>query len=64
MIPAGCSSKLKEALSVFKRQALCATKLKLIHPLTTEELIIEVPPADDFKNLLSVMQEDLSSNEE
>ncbi|MBT7275722.1 MAG: 23S rRNA pseudouridine(1911/1915/1917) synthase RluD [Woeseiaceae bacterium] len=63
MIPAGCSSKLREALSVFKRQALCATKLKLIHPLTTEELIIEIPPADDFKNLLSVMQEDLLSNE-
>ena len=64
MIPAGCSSKLKEALNLFKRQALCASKLELIHPLTTEELTIEIPPAEDFKSLINVLQEDLSSNEE
>ena len=63
MIPSGCSSVLKEALSSFKRQALCASRLELIHPSSGKIITFEVEPAADFKNLLHAMKLDLLPND-
>jgi|TARA_B110000914_G_scaffold225113_1_gene244889 23S rRNA pseudouridine1911/1915/1917 synthase len=63
MIPSGCSSVLKEALSSFKRQALCASRLELIHPSSGKIITLEVEPAADFKNLLHAMKLDLLPND-
>ena len=61
MIPSGCSLALKEALSSFKRQALCASRLELIHPSSGKAISLEVQPAADFRNLLHEMELDLLS---
>ena len=61
MIPSGCSLGLKEVLSSFKRQALCASRLELIHPLSGQNITLEIDPATDFKNLLNAMTLDLTA---
>lgn len=59
-LPAGASDRLIAALRQFRRQALHATGLELAHPLSAEPLAFEVPPPDDFQNLISVFREDVS----
>jgi len=61
MIPSGCSPSLKEALRSFKRQALCASRLELIHPLSGQNITLEIEPAKDFKDLLNAMKLDLTA---
>lgn len=61
MIPSDCSLGLKEVLSSFKRQALCASRLELIHPLSGQNITLEIEPATDFKNLLNAMTLDLTA---
>lgn len=59
-LPAGATVLLKEMLHSFKRQALHAYQLGLIHPRTGEQMRFEAPLPDDFLHLLHVLrQEDL-----
>ncbi len=55
-VPAGASELLTDTLRGFKRQALHAAKLGLIHPRTQEEMLFEAPWADDFKTLVDVLR--------
>ncbi len=56
-LPAGCSESLEQALRGFKRQALHATKLGLVHPVSGEYLEWEQPVPEDMQNLLNVLAE-------
>ncbi|MFV5464399.1 RNA pseudouridine synthase, partial [Acinetobacter sp. 207] len=40
----------------FKRQALHAVKLGLVHPRTQEEMMFEAPWPEDFKQLVDVLR--------
>ena len=55
-VPAGASEKLASALRGFKRQALHASKLGLIHPQTKQEMMFEAPWPQDFIDLLDVLR--------
>ena len=55
-VPAGASEKLASALRGFKRQALHASKLGLIHPQTKQEMMFEAPWPQDFIELLDVLR--------
>lgn len=57
-LPKGASLELHDALRGCRRQALHATRLALIHPVTGEPMEWQVPPPEDFKALLSVLQSD------
>lgn len=54
-IPAGCSERLRAALSTFKRQALHATKLGLVHPVTGTYLEWEQPLPADMQQLIQIL---------
>jgi 23S rRNA pseudouridine1911/1915/1917 synthase len=58
-LPAGASEALREALRGFRRQALHAARLELLHPVTGADLEVEVPPPADFQALLRVLREDI-----
>ena len=55
-VPAGASELLSETLRGFKRQALHASKLGLVHPRSGEEMMFEAPWADDFTQLVEVLR--------
>nr|WP_323848049.1 23S rRNA pseudouridine(1911/1915/1917) synthase RluD [Methylococcus geothermalis] len=55
-IPAGADPALIEALRVFRRQALHAARLGLIHPETGEEMAWESPLPPDFEALLCLLR--------
>jgi len=55
-LPAKCSDELKDALRMFKRQALHAHKLALIHPTTGVEMSWEAPLPEDFQQLIQVLK--------
>lgn len=55
-VPAGASELLTDSLRGFKRQALHATKLGLIHPRTGEEMMFEAPWPEDFTQFLQVLR--------
>ena len=55
-VPAGASETLTDALRGFKRQALHATKLGLVHPKTKEEMMFEAPWPDDLTHLVEVLR--------
>lgn len=57
-VPRAASPDLTETLSSFRRQALHARRLKLIHPELAEEIAWEVPLPEDFEVLLSVLRAD------
>ena len=48
---------LYEAVAGFKRQALHAIKLGLVHPVTNELMEWQIELADDMKALLEVMRQ-------
>lgn len=52
-VPKGASQELLDQLDVFKRQALHAKRLELIHPITGMEMEWEVDLPQDFEQLLS-----------
>ncbi len=58
--PAGLSLELRHLLTQFKRQALHAGFLQLIHPITQQELLITAPLPDDFKALLTLLNNELA----
>lgn len=57
-IPPHASEPLIKALRSFKRQALHAQRLGLLHPLTLEPVAWQVPMPDDMESLLAVLRED------
>jgi 23S rRNA pseudouridine1911/1915/1917 synthase len=59
-LPAGASDALIAILRSFKRQALHATRLEFIHPVSGEMLRLEAPPPADFAALLAVLREDVA----
>ncbi len=59
-MPPNCSAELEQELRSFKRQALHAAKLGLVHPVTDEYLEWEQPLPDDMVRLI----EALASNEQ
>lgn len=56
-IPARCSLTLQSALRGFKRQALHAKKLTLVHPETGEEMQWEAPIPEDIAELMVCLRE-------
>jgi 23S rRNA pseudouridine1911/1915/1917 synthase len=58
-IPAGSDAKLQQTLRAFQRQALHATRLKLLHPEDGRELEWESPMPADMAELIVVLEEDL-----
>ncbi len=57
-IPAGASPDLTEALRRFKRQALHASRLRLIHPALDESREWSAPLPKDMDTLLKTLTED------
>ena len=46
-------------LRSFKRQALHAAKLGLVHPRTGEEMMFEAPWPEDFSQLVEVLRREM-----
>ncbi len=57
--PASCSQELAEFLRSFRRQALHARRLALIHPHTGEELSWEVETPQDMIELMDLLRQDM-----
>jgi len=57
-LPAGASESLIALLRRFKRQALHAARLALVHPVTGEALEFEAPLPADFQELIAVLRAD------
>jgi 23S rRNA pseudouridine1911/1915/1917 synthase len=55
-IPRAASPALRAALSGFRRQALHASRLELIHPASGEAVSWDVEMPEDFKQLLNVLR--------
>ncbi|WP_173910089.1 23S rRNA pseudouridine(1911/1915/1917) synthase RluD [Acinetobacter sp. Marseille-Q1618] len=55
-VPAGASELLSDTLRGFKRQALHAAKLGLIHPRSKEEMLFEAPWPEDFTTLVNTLR--------
>ena len=62
-IPSGCTENLESKIRDFRRQALCATKLELRHPTSSEKIIIKADIASDFIDLLGALKKDNLNNE-
>ncbi|MCF6323091.1 MAG: 23S rRNA pseudouridine(1911/1915/1917) synthase RluD [Gammaproteobacteria bacterium] len=58
-IPKGCGEALNGMLRTFKRQALHAAKLGLVHPESGEMVSWEAPLPTDMTRLLQVLGDDL-----
>jgi 23S rRNA pseudouridine1911/1915/1917 synthase len=57
-LPKGATFELLTALGEFRRQALHATRLALVHPLTGKTLEWEVPVPADMASLLETLDKD------
>jgi 23S rRNA pseudouridine1911/1915/1917 synthase len=55
-LPPAAGPELIEKLTSFRRQALHAARLKLMHPLTDRPMEWESPLPADMRDLLSVLQ--------
>ncbi len=61
-LPKGASPELIQVLRTFKRQALHASELGLIHPITGQELRFHAPLPTDMIELINTLKSDLSTN--
>ncbi len=61
-VPAGAQPDLLNYLQGFKRQALHAWRLTLVHPDHGEEVSFEAPLPDDMTQLLALLQADMQIN--
>ncbi|MBI1422798.1 MAG: 23S rRNA pseudouridine(1911/1915/1917) synthase RluD [Gammaproteobacteria bacterium] len=57
-LPRGCTPALAEALQGFRRQALHAARLGVVHPHTGEFLAWEAPLPADMEQLLAMLRAD------
>ena len=62
VIPKNCDPSLAELLRQFKRQALHATRLALVHPVSQEELSWEITVPEDMLTLINALQLDNQQN--
>lgn len=58
-LPKGATDGMITALRRFRRQALCATELSFVHPETGDSLTITAEPAQDFRDLLASLADDV-----
>ena len=58
-LPPAAAPRLKEALQGFRRQALHARRLGLVHPLSGERMSWEAPAPADMQGLLAALDDDL-----
>ena len=63
VLPKGCDLSLAEMLRNFKRQALHATRLALIHPVTNQQLEWSVDLPNDMQHLVNNLREDFIKNQ-
>jgi len=61
-LPKSASPELVDMLSHFKRQALHASKLELMHPETGEDMVFTAPLPEDIQQLLDVLNEDTQAH--
>ncbi|HET7755633.1 MAG TPA: 23S rRNA pseudouridine(1911/1915/1917) synthase RluD [Steroidobacteraceae bacterium] len=57
-LPAGCTAELAAVLGGFRRQALHAARLALVHPLTGRAMQWESPLPEDMRALLAALEAD------
>ncbi|MCU7838993.1 MAG: 23S rRNA pseudouridine(1911/1915/1917) synthase RluD [Candidatus Thiodiazotropha sp. (ex Troendleina suluensis)] len=57
-LPSGANEELQQALKVFRRQALHATRLELKHPETGETMAWEAQMPSDMQQLLERLEKD------
>jgi 23S rRNA pseudouridine1911/1915/1917 synthase len=57
-LPKGASDELVQVLRHFKRQALHATRLAFLHPVSGEPIDLDVDPPKDFQMLVEIMRRD------
>lgn len=57
-LPPAATQQLISFLQSFKRQALHARRLQLVHPLTGEDMAWEVELPEDMQQLLAILRED------
>ena len=57
-LPKGATPELVQQLRQFKRQALHACELGLIHPVTQQSLTWQAPLPDDMQELIAVLKKD------
>ncbi len=57
-LPAGATAALIDELRGFKRQALHAAQLKLLHPVSGDELVFDAAIPADFAHLVDVLRTD------
>jgi len=62
MLPRGASEELKTALKLFKRQALHAARLGLLHPSTQQTVHFDAPLPEDMKQLIDVLRADIEDD--
>lgn len=62
MQPAGASSTLLEALRGFRRQALHAAELGLVHPNSGEAMRFHAPPPADLVRLMDILRADAQAS--
>ena len=62
--PPGCTAELAAALVEFKRQALHACRLSLVHPISGKPVTQEAALPMDMQNLLDLLRQDLRGNGE
>ena len=58
VVPAGATPALADALRGFRRQALHAARLELVHPGSGETVHFEAPVPEDLAGLLAVLRTD------
>lgn len=58
-LPKGATPELVNELRHFKRQALHAYELGLIHPVTHKEMTWQAPIPDDMKKLIDILKQDV-----
>ena len=63
-IPQGCSEALLDTLKKFKRQALHAARLGLVHPISGEELSWQAELPQDMQHLLAALKDDIVNEEQ
>jgi len=57
-LPKGASDELVQTLRHFKRQALHATRLAFLHPVSGEQIDLTVDPPKDFQMLIETLRRD------
>lgn len=61
-LPSACTPELADVLRTFRRQALHATRLGIMHPATREKMTWEVPPPADMQCLIDVLRNDMKES--